>query len=258
MSDSRQVYGLHAAGEILDRYPLVVKELLLLRGRTDRRLAALREKAADIGVPCRELERSELDALTSGKHQGAIAIVSDDAPALDERGLLELLETRGDKAFLLILDSITDPRNLGACLRSADAAGVDAAVIPANKSVRVNATVRKVASGAAETVPVVAVTNLARFLDRLKQTGIWVAGAAEDAPATIFDQDLTGPIALVLGSEGKGIRRLVREKCDYLVAIPMGGSLRSLNVSVAAGICLFEVVRQRRALSDEIPRLRAE
>ena len=249
MSESRQVYGFHATGEILDRNPSAVKELLLLRGRKDRRLAAMREKAEGIGVPCRELERSELDALASGKHQGVIAVVGDDAPApsLDERGLLELLATRGTEAFLLILDSITDPHNLGACLRSADAAGIDAVVIPANKSVRVNATVRKIASGAAETVPVVTVTNLARFLDRLKQTGIWIAGAAEDAPAAIFDQDLTGPIALVLGSEGKGIRRLVREKCDYLVAIPMGGSLRSLNVSVAAGICLFEVVRQRRA-----------
>jgi len=249
MSKSLQVYGLHAVAEILGRNPSAVKELLLLRGRTDRRFRTLREKAEGIGIPCRELERSELDSLASGKHQGAIAIVSDDAPApsLDERGLLGLLEKRGTEAFLLILDSITDPHNLGACLRGADAAGVDAVVIPANKSVRVNATVRKVASGAADTVPVVTVTNLARFLDRLKQSGIWVAGAAEDAPAAIFDQDLTGPIALVLGSEGKGIRRLVREKCDYLVAIPMGGSLASLNVSVAAGICLFEVVRQRRS-----------
>lgn len=248
MSDSLQVYGLHAAGEMLARNPSAVKELLLQRGRTDRRLNSLREAAAQNGVPCRELDRRELDALASGRHQGVIAVVSDDAPApsLDERGLLEFLASREAGAFLLILDSITDPHNLGACLRSADAAGVDAVVIPANKSVRVNATVRKIASGAAETVPVVTVTNLARFLDRLKQAGIWIAGAAEDAPTAIFDQDLTGPIALVLGSEGKGIRRLVREKCDYLVAIPMGGSLSSLNVSVAAGICLFEVVRQRR------------
>ena len=248
MSDSLQVYGLHAAGEMLARNSSAVKELLLQRGRTDRRLNALREAAAQNGVPCRELDRRELDSLASGRHQGVIAIVSDDAPApsLDERGLLELLASREAGAFLLILDSITDPHNLGACLRSADAAGVDAVVIPANKSVRVNATVRKIASGAAETVPVVTVTNLARFLDRLKQAGIWIAGAAEDAPTAVFDQDLTGPIALVLGSEGKGIRRLVREKCDYLVAIPMGGSISSLNVSVAAGICLFEVVRQRR------------
>ena len=248
MSDSLRVYGLHAAGEILARNPSAVTELLLQRGRTDRRLNALRETAAQFGVPCRELDRRELDALASGRHQGVIAVVGADAPelSLDERGLLELLASRGAGAFLLILDSITDPHNLGACLRSADAAGVDAVVIPANNSVRVNATVRKIASGAAETVPVVAVTNLARFLDRLKQAGVWVAGAAEDAPVTVFDQDLTGPIALVLGSEGKGIRRLVREKCDYLVSVPMGGSLSSLNVSVAAGICLFEVVRQRR------------
>ncbi len=249
MNDFLQVYGLHAAAEILDRNPSTVKELLLQRGRTDRRINSLREKAVQNNVPCRELERRELDGLTSGKHQGVIAVIGDEAPApsLDERGLLGLLAGKGTEAFLLILDSITDPHNLGACLRSAAAAGVDAVIIPADKSVKVNATVRKIASGAAETVPVVTVTNLARFLDRLKQAGIWVAGAAEDAPTAIFDQDLTGPIALVLGSEGKGIRRLVREKCDYLVAIPAGGSLSSLNVSVAAGICLFEVVRQRRA-----------
>ena len=249
MSDCFQVFGPHATGAILDRNPSAVKELLLLRGRTDRRHKALREKAAAIGVPCREVPRSELDAFASGKHRGVVALVGDDAstPSHDERGLLELLKTRGPEAFLLILDSITDPQNLGACLRSADAAGVDAVVIPANKSARVNTTARKIASGAAETVPVSTVTNLARFLDRLKQTGIWIAGAVEDAPTAIFDQDLTGPIALVLGSEGGGIRRLVRQKCDYLVAIPMGGSLGSLNVSVAAGICLFEVVRQRRS-----------
>ncbi len=249
MNDFLQVYGLHAAGEILDRNPSTVKELLLQRGRTDRRINSLREKAAQNNVSCRELERRELDGLASGKHQGVIAVISDAAPApsLDERGLLGLLAEKGTEAFLLILDSITDPHNLGACLRSAAAAGVDAVVIPADKSVKVNATVRKIASGAAETVPVVTVTNLARFLDRLKQAGIWVAGAAEDAPTAIFDQDLAGPVALVLGSEGKGIRRLVREKCDYLIAIPTGGSLSSLNVSVAAGICLFEVVRQRRA-----------
>ena len=252
MNDKHQklglVYGLHAAGEMLERNPTAVKELLLQRSRTDRRLDSLRRAAAQHDIVCRELERRELDKLASGTHQGVIAVIGEDAPApsLDEGGLLELLASRGDQAFLLILDSITDPHNLGACLRSADAAGVDAVVIPANKSARVNATVRKIASGAAETVPVVTVTNLARFLDRLKQEGIWVAGAAEDAPTAIFDQDLTGPIALVLGSEGKGIRRLAREKCDYLIAIPMSGSISSLNVSVAAGICLFEVLRQRR------------
>lgn len=247
MSDSTQVIGLHAVGEVFNRKPSAVRELLLQKERSDRRLNSLREQARKHGIPCRELDKKELDQLATGAHQGVVACISDEAVAQvpDERALLNLLSTRGNDAFVLVLDSITDPHNLGACMRSADAAGVDAVVIPANKSVRLNATVRKVASGAAETVPLVTVTNLARFLDRLQQAGIWIAGAEENAKATIFQQDLTGPVALVLGSEGKGIRRLVREKCDYLVAIPMAGSLSSLNVSVAAGICLFEVVRQR-------------
>ncbi len=258
MSDSRQVFGLHAVGELLGRNPSAVRELLLSRGRTDRRLNALREMAARAGIPCRSLDRRELDALASGTHQGVVAVIgaAASAPVLNERGLLELLAARGAEALLLVLDSVTDPHNLGACLRCADAAGADAVVIPAHKSAPVNAAARKVASGAAETVPVATVANLARFLDRLKQAGVWVAGAAGDVPSAIFDQDLTGPIAFVLGSEGKGIRRLVREKCDFLVAIPMRGSLRSLNVSVAAGICLFEVVRQRRGQlrGEQVPR----
>ncbi|MCY4270087.1 MAG: 23S rRNA (guanosine(2251)-2'-O)-methyltransferase RlmB, partial [Gammaproteobacteria bacterium] len=168
-----------------------------------------------------------------------------EAPALDERGLLARLVERGDRALLLVLDSITDPRNLGACLRGAAAAGADAVVVPANHSTRLNAAARKTASGAAEILPLVAVTNLARFLDRLKQAGIWIAGADAGTGASLFEQDLTGPIALVLGAEGKGIRRLVKEKCDHLVAIPTTGAMTSLNVAVAAGICLFEVRRQR-------------
>ncbi len=248
MNDGSQARGPHAVAELLRRNTSAVKELLLRRGKADRRLKSLREMAAQSGIPCRELDRDELDQLASGPHQGAVAILHESAPppALDERGLLDALRLRGSAAFVLILDAITDPHNLGACLRSADGAGVDAVVIPANKSVRVNATVRKIASGAAETVPVVTATNLARFIDRLKQAGIWVVGAVDDSPKVLFEQDLTGPVALVMGSEEKGIRRLVREKCDYLVAIPMAGSLRNLNVSVAAGICLFEVLRQRR------------
>ena len=247
MSAPALVFGLHAVGEVFNRKPSAVQELLLQKGRADRRLNSLREQAAKHGIPCRELDKRELDKLVAGSHQGAVAYLAEeaDAPAMDERSLLNFLSTRDKDAFLLLLDSVTDPQNLGACLRSADAAGVDAVVIPANKSVGLNATVRKVASGAAETVPLVTVTNLARFLDQLKQAGIWIAGADENAAVSVFQQDLTGPIALVLGSEGKGIRRLVREKCDYLVAIPMAGSLSSLNVSAAAGICLFEVVRQR-------------
>ena len=251
-SASHQVFGLHAAAEVLKRDPGRLQELLLQRGRRDRRLNSLREEAARLGISCREVDRRELDQFCAGPHQGVIATLSGeaDALALDERGLLALLAEQGDKALLLVLDSVTDPHNLGACLRSAAAAGADAVVVPANQSARLNATVRKAASGAAEILPLVTVTNLARFLEQLKQNGIWVAGAESNAPVSVFEQDLTGPIALVLGSEGRGMRRLVREKCDYLVSIPMADAMNSLNVSVAAGICLFEVLRQRASCSS--------
>ncbi len=250
MSAANQAVGFHAATAILERNPAAVRELLLQHGRKDRRMLALRERAARHGVACRELDRRQLDELADGPHQGVVALLDAAAarPALNEDGLLELLAGRGPEAFLLVLDSITDARNLGACLRSAAAAGVDAVVIPADRSARLNAAVRKAASGAAEVVPVVTVSNLARFLGRLKPLGIWISGADSAAAESIFQGDLTGPVALVLGSEGKGIRRLVREQCDYLLGIPMPGATDSLNVAVAAGICLFEVVRQRRTV----------
>ena len=149
-----------------------------------------------------------------------------------------------------MLDEVTDPHNFGACLRSADAAGVDAVIVPKDRSAPLNQTVRKVASGAAETVPVVMVTNLSRSLKALQERGVWLCGAAGEAEKTLFQQDLTGPLALLMGSEGKGLRRLTREACDYLVAIPMAGEVSSLNVSVAAGVCLFEAVRQRQQAAD--------
>ncbi|MCY4182872.1 MAG: 23S rRNA (guanosine(2251)-2'-O)-methyltransferase RlmB [Gammaproteobacteria bacterium] len=249
MSAGNRVFGFHAVGEVLRRDPAKMRELLVQRGRRDRRLDSLRAEAARHGIPLREVDRRELDPLCPGAHQGVVATLGGgaEAPALDERGLLARLVERGDRALLLVLDSITDPRNLGACLRGAAAAGADAVVVPANHSTRLNAAARKTASGAAEILPLVAVTNLARFLDRLKQAGIWIAGAdaGAGAGASLFEQDLTGPIALVLGAEGKGIRRLVKEKCDHLVAIPTTGAMTSLNVAVAAGICLFEVRRQR-------------
>ncbi len=244
-----QVFGLHAVGEVLRRNPSRVRELLMQARRKDRRLNSLREEAKRLGISCKEVGRSELDRLANGAHQGVVAIFEGEAAAipLDERGLLALLVAKGGDALLLILDSVTDPHNLGACIRSAAAAGADAVVIPANASARLNATVRKVASGAAETLPLVTASNLARFIDQLKQAGIWIAGADDSAPGSLFESDLSGPIALVLGAEDKGIRRLVKEKCDYLVAVPTADAMASLNVSVATGICLFEVVRQRRS-----------
>lgn len=167
--------------------------------------------------------------------------------SLDENGLLSLVGRLERPAFLLILDNVQDPHNLGACLRSADAAGADAVVVPKDRSVGLTETVRHVACGAAEHIPFAVVTNLARTLRQLKEAGVWLVGTTHDTEKLIYDVDLAGPIGIVMGSEGKGLRRLTAEHCDFLARIPMLGSVDCLNVSVATGICLFEVVRQRGA-----------
>lgn len=169
-----------------------------------------------------------------------------DVETKDEAFLFELLERIEGPPFLLILDHVQDPHNLGACLRTADGAGVNAVIVAKDRSARITETVRTVACGAAETIPLVQVTNLARLLDQLKDHNIWVVGTADQAEKTLYEADLQGPIAIVMGSEGKGLRRLTAEKCDFLVSLPMHGKVESLNVSVATGICLYEVVRRRR------------
>ena len=205
--------------------------------------------ARNQGVSISEAEKLDLDGRVSGRHQGVVAVLHAGA-TVDAIGMMaegELIDrvTQSAEALLLILDGVTDPHNLGACLRSADAAGVTAVIFPKDKSADVNDVARKVASGAAEAVPWVRVTNLARTIESLQQAGVWVIGTDGDAETTLYDQDLTGPCALVLGSEGSGMRRLTRERCDFVVRLPMSGSVSSLNVSVAAGVCLFEAVRQR-------------
>jgi len=235
---------------LLRRQPQRIRVLHLQAGRDDKRLQALAELAANQGVVIRRSPRAELDTMAAGRHQGAIAEVSQqdagDELAWSEAQLLAAIEAAVAPPLLLVLDGVTDPHNLGACLRSADAAGVMAVVIPRDRAVGLTPVVRKVASGAAESIPVVQVTNLARTLDALRAAGVWIFGADGAAPGSIFDHDLTGPVAIALGSEGEGLRRLTRERCDYLVALPMAGSVSSLNVSVATGVCLFEAVRQRR------------
>ena len=212
-------------------------------------MQALLTLARNQGVSISQAEKPDLDGRVSGRHQGVVAVLHAGASA-DAIGMMaegELIDrvTQSAEALLLILDGVTDPHNLGACLRSADAAGVTAVVFPKDKSADVNDVARKVASGAAEAVPWVRVTNLARTIESLQQAGVWVIGTDGDAETTLYDQDLTGPCALVLGSEGSGMRRLTRERCDFVVRLPMSGSVSSLNVSVAAGGCLFEAVRQR-------------
>ena len=246
MSQLEKVYGVHAVEALLRHHPKRVKQLWLAESRQAPRIQPMLELAAQHRVSVGHKERQELDEWAEGVHQGVVAEVSP-SQVWGENMLDELLERSEGVPLLLVLDGVTDPHNLGACLRTADAAGALAVIVPKDKSATLNATVRKVACGAAEVIPLVAVTNLARSLEKLQQRGLWVVGTAGEAEQEGYQQDMTGPTVLVMGAEGKGMRRLTREHCDYLVKLPMGGSVSSLNVSVATGVCLFEAVRQRQA-----------
>ena len=245
MSQLEQVYGVHAVEALLRHHPRRVKQLWLAEGRQDPRVQVLVELATQQRISVGQRERRELDEWAEGVHQGVVAEVSP-SQVWGEAMLEELLDRHEGVPLLLVLDGVTDPHNLGACLRTADAAGALAVVVPKDKSATLNATVRKVACGAAEVMPLVAVTNLARTLEKLQKRGLWVVGTAGEADQEIYQQDLRGPLVLVMGAEGRGMRRLTREHCDFLVKLPMAGSVSSLNVSVAAGVCLFEALRQRR------------
>ncbi len=233
---------------LLRRRPALVERLLLIQQRQDSRQQRIRELASAAAVAIEPVDKGTFGRLVGlDRHQGVAAWTRQElGPAHSENDLYQLLDTGTDDPLFLVLDGVTDPHNLGACLRSADAAGVAAVIVPKDNSAPLNATVRKVASGAADTMSLVRVTNLARCLDGLKQRGVWIVGTDDAAGTTLFDQELLGPLAIVLGAEGSGLRRLTKEKCDFLVAIPMAGAISSLNVSVAAGISLFEAVRQRR------------
>ncbi|HEY0719747.1 MAG TPA: 23S rRNA (guanosine(2251)-2'-O)-methyltransferase RlmB [Gammaproteobacteria bacterium] len=246
MSNTSRLYGLHAVQTVLTQSPERIVTLWLDTARQDQRLLQLAELAKKAKVAVTWSERKALDRLAEeGRHQGAVAELRGGEPR-SEAFLEELLTTLQVPPFLLVLDGVTDPHNLGACLRTADAAGVHAVIAPRDRACGLNATVRKVASGAAETVPFVQVTNLARTLRMLRDNGVWVVGTAlEGASGSLYQGRLTGPLALALGAEGQGLRRLTRENCDELVYIPMYGLVESLNVSVATGVALFEAVRQR-------------
>lgn len=241
------IYGLHAVESALKRSPEDVLALWVDAKRHDRRMALILELAKRHGVKIQTVDKHELaDMIPEGRHQGVVAQAR--APkVLAEADLDNLLDNVSDNPFLLILDGVTDPHNLGACLRSADAAGVQAVITTRDRAATLTPTAIKVASGAAQTVPFVQVTNLARCLRDLKQRGIWLVGLDGMAEQTLYDTDLRGPLAIVMGAEGQGLRRLSREHCDFLAGIPMVGSVESLNVSVATGICLFEALRQRNA-----------
>ncbi|NJD07751.1 MAG: 23S rRNA (guanosine(2251)-2'-O)-methyltransferase RlmB [Methylococcaceae bacterium] len=241
----RRVFGLHAAKSALEHTPDKVTAAWLDSQRGDARLNELRRQLQEAGVAVRSASRKELDQLSGGQqHQGVVLEVN--LPReLGENELWAALEGMSEPALFLVLDHVQDPHNLGACLRTADAAGVHGVVLTKDQAVGITPTVAKVASGAAETMPVYRVTNLARTLEGFKQRGVWVAGAAGEADQSLYQSDLTLSLALVIGAEGKGLRRLTRDTCDFLIKIPMKGQVESLNLSVAAGVMLYEAVRQR-------------
>ncbi|EKO3581744.1 23S rRNA (guanosine(2251)-2'-O)-methyltransferase RlmB [Vibrio metschnikovii] len=238
------IYGIHSVNAVMQREPARIIEVYVLKGRQDDRLLPVLNELQRLGLSIQEMGRKALDDKAQGaNHQGLIAKVKP-AKVLNEHDLDAIL-SQHEQPLLLVLDGVTDPHNLGACLRNADAAGVAAVIVPKDRSAPMTATVSKVACGAAETVPLVRVTNLARTMRALQEQGVWFVGTAGEATHDLYHSKLTGPLAIVMGAEGDGMRRLTRDTCDDLIKIPMAGSVSSLNVSVATGICLFEAVRQR-------------
>ncbi len=249
MSSPKVIFGFHAVGVRIKTAPKSVLEVLFDSSRRDARMKQFIARAQDAGVRLVEADSLRIGKLAgSHGHQGIAARVEamPQLHSIDE--LLEGLEAAGTVPLLLVLDSVTDPHNLGACLRVADGAGAHAVIAPKDHAAGINATVSKVASGAADTMPYFMVTNLSRTLNELKERSIWCVGTSDDAPRTLYQTDLKRPLALVLGAEGEGMRQLTRKTCDELISIPMAGAVESLNVSVASGVCLYEAMRQRIAV----------
>ncbi len=245
MSGGDLLVGINPVEAALSHDPGNIVELFIESGAHNARLRELSERARDLGIKPHARDRAALDRLTGGaRHQGVVARYRPPPPH-GENDLPALIEQAGRDALLLVLDGITDPHNLGACLRSAEAAGVTAVIAPRDKAAGITPVVRKASAGAADRVPFLAVTNLARTLKQLKEAGVWLVGLDGDTPQDLYTVDFAGPIAIVMGGEGEGMRRLTREACDFVVRIPMRGTVESLNVSVATGIVLFEALRQR-------------
>jgi 23S rRNA (guanosine2251-2'-O)-methyltransferase len=245
LSQTRYLHGFHAVTARLRQRPDSIRAVHVAAGRHDARLRELVERAQEAGCTVHVMGDDRLAQMAgTDRHQGVVAVVD---AALPHVTLDDVLATLAEPALLLVLDGVTDPHNLGACLRSADAFGAHAVVVPKDRAVGVNATVAKAASGAADTIPVVTVTNLARALREMKDAGVWLLGA-DAGGESLFDADVGGPVAWVLGAEGAGLRRLTRESCERSVGIPLLGSVESLNVSVAAGICLYASRRARAAV----------
>ena len=244
---SSKIFGIHVVQSVLNNNPAEISGICLQDNYAkNRKLSAIAKQAQKSGINVSILKRKQLDEyVPNANHQGIIAFVDESRAALAESDLEEILENVSGTPLVLILDQIQDPHNLGACLRTAKAAGAHLVIAPKDSSVSITPTVSKVACGAAETLPYIQVTNLSRTMKKLQDLGVWITGTSLDTEKTLYDVDYKGATAFVIGSEGKGMRRLVREHCDYLVKIPMPGDMESLNASVATGVCLFEVVRQR-------------
>ncbi len=241
---SEFIFGFHAIESLLASDPQRFVQVFIIKGRVDRRLQSLIVALNEQGIAIQQTSRSWLDnKVQHAVHQGVVAQIKP-GRHYQEKDIPDLLSAL-DKPLLLVLDGITDPHNLGACLRSADAAGVDAVIVPKDRSAPLSAAAVKTACGAAQSVPLIRVTNLARTLRLLQELHIWIVGTANEATHSLYHSKMSGAVALVMGSEGEGMRRLTREHCDELITIPMVGTVSSLNVSVATGICLFEAVRQR-------------
>lgn len=240
------VYGMHAVSALLANPHRMTKKLYISHDRVDKRLQDIIDKAMQTHVSIEKLSMQKMNQrFPDFAHQGVVAWASS-LPEYNESDLLAVLESSKQPVLILILDGVTDPHNLGACLRTADATGVDFVMIPKDKSASITPVVSKVACGAAESVPLVRVTNLARSMKLLREHGVWIYGAAGEATNTLYQIDCTGTVAIVMGAEGEGLRRLTRENCDHLFSLPMLGSVDSLNVSVATGVSLYEILRQRK------------
>ncbi|MCY4177703.1 MAG: 23S rRNA (guanosine(2251)-2'-O)-methyltransferase RlmB [Endozoicomonadaceae bacterium] len=249
MEKADLVYGIHPVQAVLENHPEQIKEIWIQKGIHNNQIRRSVKMAESKGVVLHFTDHINMNRKAGGVHQGILAIIQA-TKVYHEKDLYTLLDRLKPPFFLLLLDSITDPHNLGACLRSADAAGIHAVIAPKDRSAPLNATAKKVACGATEHLPFITVTNLVRTMEALKEYGIWLTGTADAAKQTLYETPLTGNIAFVMGAEGKGLRRLTKEHCDTLVSIPMNNTMSSLNVSVATGVCLFEAVRQRLSSSE--------
>jgi len=244
---TEQIFGLHAVKQVLENTPEIILSALIQESIQSDSVSSINESLNKLGVSIQTVPRTTLSKMVKNQnHQGVILEVRK-AAKKTEHDLDDVLEqNQGGNPLYLILDSVQDPHNLGACIRTADAAGVTAVIIPNDRAASINETVRKVASGAVENVTVISVVNLVRAMKKVKEAGVWVIGTAGNAEQTIYDLDLKIPTAIVMGGEGKGMRDSVQKECDYTASIPIHGEVESLNVSVAAGVALYEVIRQRR------------